>query len=421
MKVLWFSHIVPYPPAGGASQRSFNLIRQASGRHTIRLVGFNSQALPKGLLEGYSKALSGYCERVDIWEMPIPWRRGLRWRVGLAVGPFSPTPYGCRCFWSKELVARLEGMVRENRDLILHFDSLDLALYSGVGADLPRVMNHHNCESALIQRRGRSARNPLKRAYLLNQAQKLARCERQVCPRFQINIVCSDIDAQALRAGGATIQTHLVENGVDTEFFRPVPGAEEASALIFTGLLNWEPNVNAIRYFVTEIWPLVRRGCPSARFYLAGRDPVPFVTGLPSQDRSIEVIPNPEDMRPWLARAAVYVCPLLEGGGTRIKILDALAMGKPVVSTSVGCEGLRVRQRENVLIGDSPQDFAGSVIEALNDPALRQTLGRAGRTLVERHYDWSRIGLQLEDAYQRALDRSACQAPAPASLSRSSE
>ena len=413
MKVLWFSHLVPFPPSGGASQRSFNLIREVSKLHTVQLVAFNSYGVPGGLLNEYARALRMYCERVELWEMPIPWRRGLRWWMGLTASPFSSVPYNCRCFWSKELAARWRGVLEERRDFVLHFDSLDLALYSNAAADLPTVLNHHNCESVLILRRGRNETNPLKKAYLLNQAPKLAGLEREICPRFKVNVVCSGIDAQALRDHGARIHTHVVENGVDTEYFRPVQGAEEPDTLIFSGLLNWEPNVAGIRYFVQEIWPLIRRDRPGVRLYLAGRDPVPSVTRLQAEDRSIVVIPSPEDMRPWLARAAVYVCPLLQGGGTRIKILDAMAMAKPVVSTSIGCEGLHVRHAENILIADRPLDFASAILDLLNHDRLRRRLAAAGRALVETHYDWGNIVLQLEGAYRCAVGVRACEQLAP--------
>jgi len=409
MRVLWFSHLVPYPPAGGASQRSFNLIREVSRLHTVELVAFNSQGLPKARLDEYSKALQKYCGRVEIWEMPTRWRRSLRWWMGLAASPFSSVPYNCQCFWSRELAARWTGVLEKHRDFVLHFDSPDLALYADEAAGFPKILNHHNCESVLIHRRGLNARNPLKKAYLLNQAQKLARLEREVCPRFPVNVVCSEIDAQALRDHGAKIHTHLVENGVDTDYFRPVPGAEEADTLIFTGLLNWEPNIDGIQYFVQEIWPIVERERPGARLYLAGRDPVPLISRLQTQDHHIVVVPNPEDMRPWLARAAVSVCPILEGGGTRIKILDAMAMGKAVVTTSVGCEGLAVRHGENILVAESSANFASSIVDVLNDPKLRERMGGAGRAFVETRHDWLRIGVQLKGAYCCALDSGQCE------------
>jgi len=408
MKLLWFSHILPYPPSGGASQRSFNLLREISRHYTVHLVAFDSEGLPKSALDEYSEALRRYCEHVEIWEMPIQWRQGFRWWVRLAVSPLSSSPYSCQCYWSLSLAARWKEILQKHQDFLLHFDSLDLALYSDAAASLPKVLNHHNCESALMRRRGANAKNPLKKPYLLNQAQKLAALERQVCPRFNVNTVCSDLDARALRDHCASVHTHLVENGVDTEHFRPVRGAEERDTLIFSGLLDWEPNVSGIHYFVDEIWPLIRRDCPSVRLYLAGRHPVLSVRRLQAHDRSIVVVPNPEDMRPWLARAAVYVCPLLEGGGTRIKLLDAMAMAKPVVSTSIGSEGLRVRDGENILVADTPRDFAFSILRLLNDKPLRLQLAYAGRALVERHYSWGTIVLRLDEAYRCASGVLTC-------------
>ncbi len=403
MNVLWFSHFVPYPPTGGVFQRSFNLIREVSRRHSVQLVAFNSLGAPKTLLDEYAAALKNYCERVEVWEMPILWRHGLRWWMGLTASPFSSVPYNCRCYWSKDLEGRWREILRGGYHSLLHFDSLDLALYSAAAEDLPKVLNHHNWESALILRRGQHDRNPLKKAYLLDQARKLAALECEVCPRFEVNVVCSEVDAQGLRNHNSRIRTHLVENGVDTEFFRPVEGTEEADTLIFSGMLNWEPNVEGIQYFVQVIWPLILRERPRARLYLAGRDPLPSISHLQSHNRGIVVVPNPDDMRPWTGRAMVFVCPLLTGGGTRLKILDALAMGKPVVSTSVGGEGLRVKNDEHLLVADNPKDFAAAVCRLLGDEGDRRRLGKAGRALVEKEYNWEVIGRCLDQAYQTAM------------------
>ncbi|MBZ5561100.1 MAG: glycosyltransferase [Acidobacteriia bacterium] len=403
MRVLWFSHFVPYPPTGGVFQRSFNLLREVSKRRAVQLVAFNSLGASKAVVDESSAALKKYCERVEVWEMPITWRRGVRWWVGLAASPFSSVPYNCRCYWSKDLDGRWREVLRGCRESVLHFDSLDLALYFYAAADLPKVLNHHNCESALLRRRGQNDRNPLKKAYLLNQARKLAALEREICPRFEVNVVCSEVDAQALRNHGAGIRTHLVENGVDTEYFRPIEGTEEPDTMIFSGMLNWEPNVEGIRYFVQEIWPLIRRDRPRVRLYLAGRDPLPSISHLQAQDRGIVVVPNPDDMRPWSGRAMVFICPILSGGGTRLKILDAMAMGKPIVSTSIGCEGLRVKNGEHLLVADDPENFAAAVCRLLEETPLRQRLARSGRALVESEYNWEAIGRCLDQAYQSAL------------------
>lgn len=153
-----------------------------------------------------------------------------------------------------------------------------------------------------------------------------------------------------------------------------------------------------------EIWPLLKQRCPAVRLYLAGRSPAGSVIEIANSHPAITLIADPEDIRPWIGKAAVYVCPIIDGGGTRLKILDALAMGKAVVSTSIGCEGLEVKNGKNILVADSPEDFANGVARLLADPALRSRLGTHGRELVERTYGWQAIAQHLEQAYCCALD-----------------
>src|SRR5262249_39452877 len=222
--------------------------------------------------------------------------------------------------------------------------------------------------------------------YLWLQARKLAQLERSICNNFDVNTVVSEQDLHLLRARHPSAHIHIVENGVDTDYFIPASSEEEPHSLIFTGSLDWHPNLSAMRPLLQEIWLQIKASLPDARLYLAGKTPPSFLRQRARDDPSIIVVPNPNDMRPLLARAAVYVCPILEGGGTRLKILDAMAMAKPVVSTRIGCEGLRVEHGETIFVADAPQEFADKVTQLLENLKLRHQLGKAGRALVEREY-----------------------------------
>jgi len=285
----------------------------------------------------------------------------------------------------------------------LHFDSIDLALYTPAARKFRKVLNHHNCESALTYRQAQKEGNLIHKKYLFMQAAKLSRTERAFCPQFDVNLVVSEQDRQLFQAIQPSARYHLVENGVDTSHFLPRNEEPEAHSVIFNALLGWGPNISAMNFLVRNVWPQVEERFPDARLYLAGKDPPEQVLRWPKEDASIIVVPNPEDMRPWIARAAVCVCPILEGGGTRLKVLDAMAMGKPVVSTTIGCEGLRVTHGRDILVADTADDFAARLVELFESEDLRRRLGAAGRSLVEREYCWERIGQQLEQAYLSAL------------------
>jgi len=406
VKLIWFSHFVPFPPRGGNLQRSFNLIRQASRSNEIHLLALNLQGEPRAQTEEYAEALRQYCKSVEICGLPFPWR-GARWWFEAAGSPAFSRPFSSRALFSKTILARWEMLLDAHPDALLHFDSIDLALYADSARNFRKVLNHHNCESAMAYRQAANEKNPIQRMYMRQQAAKLAADERTLCASFNVNVVVSDQDRKLLEAIQPDGRYYVVENGVDTDYFKPTADDPEPHTAIFTGLLGWGPNISAMEFLVRSVWPKVKERFHDARLYLAGKNPPEHVLAWPKEDSSIVVIPNPDDMRPWLARASVSVCPILEGGGTRLKILDALAMAKPVVSTTIGCEGLRVTHGKEILVADAPGNFADAIARLFESVELRGRIGAAGRELVEREYSWEVIGRQLEDAYAVALPASA--------------
>ncbi|HEV2382526.1 MAG TPA: glycosyltransferase [Terriglobia bacterium] len=415
MRLLWFSHFVPYPPKGGAHQRSYHLLRHASKSYETTLVGFNLHGYTPGQLSECEGELRKYCSRVEFWQMPIEWK-GARWRARLILSPFERAPYGCTCFWSPELDAKWKDTLQRHQGTLVHFDSIDLALFAGRAAGFRKVLNHHNCESAMAERRAKKEPNPLKRIYLRSQARKLALLEREVCPRFNVNLAVSEVDMQVLHRQSPEAHFHVVENGTDTGYFAPGMAEEEPDSLIFASSFYWYPNISALQLFVREIWPLVKRQRSGVRLYVAGMKPSDSLVRWLKQDPDITVVASPPDIRPWIARAAVFVCPMVDGGGTKVKLLDAMAMGKAIVSTSVGCEGLEVTHGDNILIADTPEEFASTISQALESRALRERLGAAGRGLVERNYSWEVVGRHLEEAYECALSPGASVVPAETSV-----
>lgn len=397
MKLVWLSHFIPFPPRGGSRQRSFNLIRHISAKYETHLVALNMQGETRERAAEYASELRKYCAEVEIWDPPYRWR-GARWWAQLMLSPLYRHPYGSRALWSPALGRRWEGFLAKHPGALVHFDSIDLALYFPPAADFRKVLNHHNCESAMAERRAEKEPNPLKRVYLRGQARKLKRLEQEVCHQFDVNLTVSELDTRTLLERNPRAQCHVVENGTDTEYFHPSETPPEPNTIVFAGGLSWYPNISGIQYFARDIWPLLKKQCPGIRWYLAGRSPAASVIQVAKSDPDITLVPDPEDIRPWIWKAAVFICPIIDGG-TRLKILDALAMGKAVVSTNIGCEGLDVKPGKDVLVADTPQDFAGRVLRALQDEALRKQLGMNGRALVERLYSWEVIAGHLDQAF----------------------
>jgi glycosyltransferase involved in cell wall biosynthesis len=186
---------------------------------------------------------------------------------------------------------------------------------------------------------------------------------------------------------------------VDVEYFQPLPGEETTNSLVFTGSMDWLPNEDAIFYFADAILPLIKEHSPEVYLDVVGRNPSRKLQALAESEKSIRLTGWVDDIRPFVGRGSVCIVPLRIGGGTRLKIFEAMAMGKAVISTSVGAEGLAVRSGENIVLADTPNDFAQAVISLLHDPKRRQQLGTAARTLVQENYSWTIVA----DDFARTL------------------
>jgi glycosyltransferase involved in cell wall biosynthesis len=239
---------------------------------------------------------------------------------------------------------------------------------------------------------------------LRRETQKLLAYEAKVSGTFDVNVFVSQPDEKLLNERVPGLCTAIVPNGVDIEYFMPNQGPD-APALIYTGGMNMFANRDAVMFFLSDIWPLIRTRVPGVRFYAVGQDPPRELSALAERDPQVVVTGYVTDVRPLVRDASVYVVPLRVGGGTRLKVLDAMAMGKAMVSTSIGCEGLDVRPDEHLLVADTPEQFADRTVALLEDKNRRFSLGRAARELVERRYSWRTIGGQLLDAYRMAIEQ----------------
>jgi glycosyltransferase involved in cell wall biosynthesis len=265
------------------------------------------------------------------------------------------------------------------------------------------VFDDHNAEVVLQQRAfetdARQPRRWVGALYSLIQWKKLRRYEARVCRAFDRVVAVSPADAQALQRLVPGLEVSVVLNGVDTELYRAQPLEPAPEALVFTGKMDFRPNVDAVLWFCQEILPRIWRERASVHFTIVGRDPHPRVQAL-ARDPRIRVTGYVEDVRPYIAGAAVYVVPLRMGGGTRLKVLEAMAMGQAIVSTTLGCEGIALTPGREAVLADTAQEFARRVVELLGDEERRRSLGRWARRLVEAHYDWRVIVPRLEQVYE---------------------
>jgi sugar transferase (PEP-CTERM/EpsH1 system associated) len=407
MKVLFLSQIVPYPPHGGVLQRGYHLLRELSRFARVHLLAFvHPDELPSDQAVEESRcALSAFCESVEYF--PLWGKTSAAHHVAaLATTAMSHEPFSFVAYRSSAFRRRVADKLAGDHFDLVHGDTIGLTQFVAP-EERPCVLTHHNVESILMRRRADVERRPLARRFLQRETHKLARYEAVTSPRYDVNIMVSHHDARTLSEMVPGVRTAIVPNGVDIEYFKPAC-VDEGAALIYAGGMNMFANRDAVTHFLDEIWPRVTAAEPLVRFFAVGQDPPKTLLAAAARDPRIIVTGKVDDIRPYVCEASVYVVPLRVGGGTRLKVLDAMAMAKALVSTSVGCEGIEANPGEHLVTADTPETFADATVALIRDRNRRRALGSAARALVERRYAWSVVGEQLMEAYGAAMAAKAC-------------
>lgn len=399
MKILFLTPQLPYPPRKGGTIRAYNFIKCLAPRHEVSVL---SLAAPGG---GDAAALGAYCQRVET--VPLP-ARSVLGRLLTVAG--SPHPDMHWRLASQEYEERLRLLLAQESFHIVQVESLEMARYwLAVGAARPgprAVLDELNAEYLLQERAFHTDRRHPRRwpgaLYSLIQWQKLRRYEAAACRAFDGVIAVSEPDRAALQRLAPGLRVAVVPHGVDTAYFRPLARENPPSQLVFCGTMDFRPNVDAALWFHQEIWPLVRRQVPEAWFAIVGANPTAAVRRL-ARAPGVLVTGEVEDTRPYLAESWACVVPLRFGAGARLKVLEAMAMGVPVVSTSMGAEGLEVEPERHLLVADQPLAFAQALLRLHQDPQLRRRLATEARRLAEEKYDWQKIAPRLEQLYHEIL------------------
>jgi polysaccharide biosynthesis protein PslH len=408
MNVLWFSHLVPYPPTGlGVLQRSYNLIRELARTHRVHLLAFVQSKPIEDLLGGVDAGLaqarvhlSSFCEQVHFVPIPSEARRYGRARLALR-SLFTPDPYTIN--WLKSDAARAVAADWNRRiDFdVVHFDTLSLAPYLDLFGNRPVSLDHHNIESHMMLRRAQIETHPLLRLYYHQEGRRLLTYERRLCPQFDLNITCSALDTERLLKDLPGLNIAEVPNGVDTDYFQPAAVPEEPLSMVFAGNMSWYPNSAAMLFFAEQVWPGLKKALPGVRMHVVGSNAPQAVRALGERDPDFKVHGFVPDARAVIGPAALYVCPITDGGGTKLKVLDALAMGKPLVAHPIACEGIEVRDGESVVFASDPQQFITNIVALLGDPVRRRLLSQAARSLAEAKYSYASIGSKLAADLER--------------------
>jgi glycosyltransferase involved in cell wall biosynthesis len=385
-------------------QRSFHLICGAARAHAVDLASFRQRAFHPDAesLEASRRALSELVRVRALVDLPVDRGRAARAWTYLS-SAFTRSPYSVRWNAAPAMEAALLELAREQRYDLVHFDSIGMLQYRHHFPGAVWVLNHHNAESHMMARRARHA--PLwLRPYLLWEARRLRAYEARAGALAARHLAVSSLDRQRLLEVIPGARIDVVENAVDTEFFRPLGTGKRAGHVVFAGRIDSYANLAAARWLRDEIWPRLRRGGVARSLAIVGRNPPPEIAGWGRAEPTVAVTGFVEDVRRALDEAEVFVCPITQGGGTRLKILDAMAMGLPVVSHPMALEGLDVVAGEHVLAAPDAEGIARAVEGLLKDPDLRRRLSRAARDRVCELYSTSAVHRHLLEAYARALE-----------------
>jgi sugar transferase (PEP-CTERM/EpsH1 system associated) len=405
MKILWLNAGLLLPLDKGGKLRTWHLMRHLARRHDITYACFADPDQPREDLEGMKEVCRGL---ITIPRRDVS-KDGARFYLDAARYLVRRNPYAIAKYASAEFAARVRSLLaEEDFDLVLA-DFVFPVINMPRQLPCPSVLFTHNVEAEIWRRHAENARHPLKRALLAAQWRRMLRAERAILDRFDLVLTVSDSDRRTFeRLYAGRRMYRVVPTGVDTEYFAPAPTASPAARhLVFTGSMDWLPNEDGMLYFCREILPRVREAEPGVTLSIVGRAPTPAVRRL-AEEAGIEVTGRVDDVRPHMARAAVYVVPLRFGGGTRLKIFEAMAMAKAIVSTAVGAEGLPVTAGRDIVIADEPAQFARAIVRLLGNDAERERIGAAARALVVQRYDWKTVAGNLEAALaELAGDRGA--------------
>jgi glycosyltransferase involved in cell wall biosynthesis len=398
-RLLFVSQTLPFPPDSGVKARAFHTLRILSSAFDITALCFFRRRQTGGP-EGVQQALDGLRPYADVTAFPIPqeWSPPRKIRDHVSSLAWS-RPYTDYVFRDQNVLKSLRHHVESERHRIVHMESQSLSQYMPDLGDAPSVCVHHNVESQLLRRRARVHRLPAS-WYLRHQARLLEASERVRCPGFDLNVTVSEADAEELRAISPDARFVSIPNGVDTDFFAPANRESQGIALL--GGTDWFPNLDGLQHFADEVLPHIRLRHPDVRVVSVGRAGEEETRRFRA-DYGIELTGYVEDIRPWIQAARCVVVPLRVGGGSRLKILDSWSMGRPVVTTSIGCEGLGADDGVNALIRDEPRSFADAVIDVLEKDELCRSLSEQGRATAVASYSWDAIGELMLAEYERLL------------------
>jgi sugar transferase (PEP-CTERM/EpsH1 system associated) len=406
MHILWLKTELLHPVDKGGKIRTYYMLKELKRQHRITYLTLDDGSA--GAAERRS-ALE-YCHDL----VCVPHQPREKFTAGfysdLLFNLISPLPYAIKKYQSAQMRAEIIKRAAAGKVDLIVCDFLAPAGNVSFDSTCPTVLFQHNVEAMIWKRHYEVQSNALKKAYLFGQWLKMRSFERKMCLRFDSVVAVSSEDRDQMREEYGVKSVFDVPTGVDTNFFRP-SGKEqpEKHNIVFTGSMDWLPNEDAINYFTEQVMPRIKAEIPDVTLTVVGRNPYPSLLELARRDPSVIVTGRVDDVRPYMERAAAYVVPLRIGGGTRLKIYEAMAMEKAIISTTIGAEGLPVKDGSELLLGDTAESFAQAVIRVLNDKALANALGSCAAATVREKFGWERVAKRFGNICEETLGQAKAQ------------
>ncbi len=393
MKILFIANRFPYPPFRGDKLKIYNLCKRLSQKHELHLITFTED---KSDLQ-YLDKLNPIFKKIELIHLPK-----FQSLINVAIGLFRSEPLQVSYFRSYRFKRSLKKVLSENTYDAIHVQHLRMAQYAAGYKKFYRILDMPDAFSLYWERRKQIPRSVFSRLLDAIESKRVLKYERYVLNEFNLNLVCSDEDLQFLKSTHNNTNIALLPNGVDTDQFKPRHhDYSQANTLLFTGNMDYDPNVDAVLHFCSDIFPIVLESITDVKFVIAGQRPIDKIMAL-DNGNNIRVTGFIPDLADMYDTASVVVAPLRFGAGTQNKVLEAMSMGIPVVCSNIGFEGLGIGDGEGAFMRVGAEAFASQVVELLRNPELRESTGRKGSQVIQNSFSWDQIASSLENYFKAA-------------------
>ncbi|WP_373068379.1 glycosyltransferase [Gemmatimonas sp.] len=406
MRILWIKTELLHPVDKGGRIRTYQMLREIARNHHVTYLTLDDGGAAPDALDKASE----YAHVVARVPFAPPAKGSAAFYQALALNVFSSLPYAVARYRSGQMERAITKHAKDADLVVCDFLAPAVNLPSQIAA--PTVLFQHNVEAMLWERHTEVSTSVVRKAYMGEQFRRMAKFEGDACRRLDHVIAVSEEDAEVMRQRYSAPSVSSVPTGVDVEYFTPTGRVtRNPNEIVFTGSMDWMPNDDAMVWFLQDILPRIRDRMPSVVVTVVGREPSERLHSLADRLGGVEVTGRVPDVRPYLERAAAFIVPMRVGGGTRLKIFEAMAMGLPVVSTAIGAEGLPLQNNSTILLRDQPEAFANGIFEMLANDGSLSEIGRTGQQLVRHSFGWHGVATQFmaqcDDAIARKAQRNS--------------